>query len=459
MRFRPLSLVRRRMRDENGAVVVIAALLIVVLFAAVAFVIDIGRLRHTRHTIQNAMDFGALAGAQDLPAQGGAAANTAVASARRVAIANAPELASIGMSADFRCVVGDRNGDGLPDASDIPYVCGPATGTWASGWTLKGTHATHACDPYAGDKCNTIVLQASETVPYYFAPAIGFNQGSTGSVRAASCNGACGAAPSPLDVVMVFDRTASMTPTDIANAKNGASAVLSFYDSSQQWIGLVALPYGQTSNKCAVNDPQQYPQTSMSTWQVTALSSDYTLPSGGLNPASQLVSRLNCLQRAGSPRIYVSGVDRTSAGHTNLGDPMDAARAMLLAQGRANVPDVIIFFTDGEANQPDGLNPCNYLNTRATTAKTAGVDIFTIAYGVAGARCNRDTSGPFAGAYASTNLARAATNSIDNQPGGCPASENTDGDNYFCEAGGASLAPAFRQVAAAALTRSRLIDV
>ena len=62
-----------RFKDEHGAIAVLAALTIVILFAAVAFVIDISRLYHERQVLQNAVDFGSLAGAQDLPVQGTAA--------------------------------------------------------------------------------------------------------------------------------------------------------------------------------------------------------------------------------------------------------------------------------------------------------------------------------------------------------------------------------------------------
>ena len=170
---------------------------------------------------------------------------------------------------------------------------------------------------------------------------------------------------------------------------------------------------------------------------------------------------INCLQIAGSLTVRVNGVDRTGAGHTNLGDPLDAAREMLQMQGRTDVPDVLIFMTDGEANQPDTLLPCNYLNNKATIAKTAGQTVYTIGYGVAGARCTRDTSGTFRNAYASTNLARASTDgttATDDVPGGCGPNENTDGDYYFCESGSGDLEPVFRQVVAATLGHSRLIE-
>ena len=84
--------------------------------------------------------------------------------------------------------------------------------------------------------------------------------------------------------------------------------------------------------------------------------------------SSPIVTQINCLVRAGSPTVTVGGVDRTSAGHTNLGDPLADARQMLATQGRPTVPDVIIFMTDGQANQPFGQQPCAYLNTKATTS-------------------------------------------------------------------------------------------
>ena len=87
--------------------------------------------------------------------------------------------------------------------------------------------------------------------------------------------------------------------------------------------------------------------------------------------------RLQRRAAVGDQRILVrvNGVVKTNAGHTNLGDPLDAAREMLQTQGRSDVPDIIIFMTDGEANQPDGLQPCSYLNNKAAIAKAAGADV------------------------------------------------------------------------------------
>jgi Flp pilus assembly protein TadG len=452
------SIAQRRAGEESGAIVVLFALLLIILFAAVAFAIDLSRLFHERQVVQNAVDFGALAGAQELPAQGSTQGSAAVSEAIRVTLHNAPFLQASQIAVTFKCVVGDSDGDGVGDATEVPFVCGPATGTWTTGWKVKHGRAQHACDPFAGDKCNTIAVRTSTIVDYVFAPVIGINQGNTGSVSAASCRGACGSIDNPLDVVMVIDRTGSMTAQDLANAKNAALSVLDFYDSRQHHVGVVALPYKKTTAPCDVNNPQLYPQAAASFWQISPLSSDYDRADGTLNTSSSIVQSINCLIRAGSPTVRVNGVDRTNAGHTNLGDPLDAAREMLQNQGRPDVPDVIIFMTDGEANQPVGFNPCNYLNSKASIAKAANQTVYTIAYGVATARCGQDTSGTFRNAFASTNLARAATNSTDDLPGGCGANENKDGDNYFCESGSGDLEPVFRQVAAATLGHSRLVD-
>ena len=148
------------------------------------------------------------------------------------------------ISISFKCVVGDRDGDGQADLADIPYICGPATGTWTP---TEGEARSGAApvQPLRRRQVQHRGGRTSNVVDYIFAPVIGIEQGNTGSVSAASCRGACGAEPSPLDVVMVIDRTGSMTCADLVNAKNAALSVLDFYDSSQQHVGVVALPYGR----------------------------------------------------------------------------------------------------------------------------------------------------------------------------------------------------------------------
>lgn len=446
--------IRDRASDESGAIVVMFAILLVILFGAVAFTIDLSRLFHERQVLQNAVDFGSLAGASHMPVTDPTQASDAEADALQVTLDNAPWLAPSQVSTSFRCVIGDRDGDGSPDMADVPYVCGPSVGTWSAGdfRTQKG-RSVHSCDPYAGDKCNTIAVTTENTVQYIFAPVIGVRQGDTGAVNAVSCRGACGAAPAPLDVVMVLDRTRSMSVSEWANAQNAALSVLDFYDSPVHHVGLVALPYHNPGNPCQVNTTQTYPNVG-NAWRMVGLSNDYDRPDGTLNPASQLVSTINCMQRAPSGM----NVTPSGSGHTDIGDPTLTAANMLLSEGDPSVPNVIILLSDGEANQPRGMQPCRYANDRATTAKNAEVEIFTIAYGVSGLRCGQDTSGTYANAWATDFLSDMATDSIDDAPGGCAPSENDDGDHYFCESLSSSLEPVFRAVAAASVGNARLIE-
>lgn len=459
---------RARMDDERGVVAVMVALLMVVLMGSAAMTFDMARLRHERHTIQAAVDLGSLAGAGFLPVSDATGAAAAEAAARAVAIQNSPELATSGLTISFACVVAAP----VSDSFALGFACGPGGGgTWTGGWTVRAGKALHDCNPYGGDLCNTIRISASSTVDYYFAPFLGFDQGSTGAVRAAACRGFCGQASSPLDVVFVIDRTGSMSTTDIANLKDAIvdtsaaeDSVLEFYNPADVRIGLVALPYKSSSNPCAVSTTQAYrypaPAADLPRWQVTGLSGDYRTGSGTINPSSALVQAVQCLQRAGSTNVTVNGRS-DNHGHTNHGEPMLQAQA-LLNQGRPEAPDVIIFFADGESNQPYGFNPCTYAVNSAASAKTAGTTVFSLGYGASGARCQYD-GGSWANAWATRFLSTVASPtatgpSTDDVPGGCGAGENTDGDFYFCESRGEDLDAVFRQIAVQSIQKSRLLN-
>jgi len=289
---------------------------------------------------------------------------------------------------------------------------------------------------------------------------------------AAACRGFCGQSLSPLDIVFVIDRTGSMSATDIANLKDAIAdpspaedSVLEFYDSSNVHIGLVALPYKTSSNPCAVSTTQAYrypaPVGRPAALAGRALSNNYRNPDGTLNTTSQLVSMITCLQRAGSTTVTVNGVGN-NRGHTNHGEPLLEAQVMLNG-GRPEAPDIIVFFADGESNQPYGASsPCSYAVTSAGSSKTAGTTVFSLAYGAGGARFQYDSGSWFnAGAtrFLSTAASPTATGPLtDDVPGGCGLSENTEADFYFCESRGEDLDAVFRQIAIQTIQRSRLLN-
>ena len=134
----PRSDAREYVAGENGTVAVITALLLVVILGATAFVFDLSRTRHQRQQLQDAVDLASVAAAGLLPAKGASQGNAALAMARMIAIANAPQLASSGLNISFKCIVSDPEGNGGQDSPDLKYACGPAaSGAWTTNWISK----------------------------------------------------------------------------------------------------------------------------------------------------------------------------------------------------------------------------------------------------------------------------------------------------------------------------------
>lgn len=289
---------------ERGQTLILGAMLMVILLGFAAIAIDTGHYLREKALLQQAVDASALAGAQELPGDQTLAEQLA----RDYAVANGVDQYDIDVT--FRCT---------------------------SGYNCDGTTTF-----------DTIQVKGQIDVPFYFAPVLSL-AGASGNCwlgvcpvinSAAACQGSCGAPPTePLDVVMVIDRTGSMTSADMLNAKDGAKAVLDLYDPDKQHVALALTPSGAPGNPCV-----QAGSPATGNWLVVPLSSDYKNPDGTLNTSSQLVSTINCL---------------LDSGRTNLGSPIHDVKfgrpdalTELQTNGRPGVKKAIIFMTDGEANEP-----------------------------------------------------------------------------------------------------------
>ena len=437
--------------EETGQAVVLAAALMTALCGVGAITVDIGLLVHERVAIQNAVEAGALAGAQQLP---GDAANAEVV-ARDYVLDNEPDLPVGNVNVSFRCVVGDRNFDGLPDLSDIPLACNPGANAT---WTTRGGISASPCIPAEGDACNVIVVQASTDVAFSFAGVLGIPTGSTGVRTSAACRGVCGGPPTgPVDLLLVVDRTGSMSSGDITNVRNASRSILRLYNPELQWVGMGLLGPSQTGSTCSgANSPAAVrsassAQYATANWVPVGLTGvgapvnqSYLNADGTVNSASLIAKAITCFD--------------TSSTGTNLSTPVDRARQYLLANGRPNAKKGIILQTDGTPNFSGAGNSADYTcaaaYSAATTAKAAGIEIFTVGFGVTGTDMCPDSSGFYRSRSVTRLLADMASSSIDN---GCNAAENTDGDHFFCAPRTQDLTTIFQSAAASLAGGARLI--
>ena len=296
------------------------------------------------------------------------------------------------------------------------------------------------CVPAEGDVCNTIVVTSTATVPFRFGPAVGVNSGTTQVVQSAACRGPCGALPTvPLDLVVIVDRTSSMSAADLTNAKDAARSILTLLDPDVQHVGLGLLGPSQTISSCTgTNSPAKglggsaaqygsaYP-LDLPKWVPVGLTGtgapvneSYLSGPGVVNPSSLIVKTINCMS--------------SSSTGTNLSTPIKMARQYLVANGRAGAAKAILFETDGTPNYSSAGTAsdftCLAANNEATLAKAAGIEMFTVGFGITSADLCPDSSGFYDNKSVTRVLADMANTSIDN---GCNNAENTDGDHFYCQ--------------------------
>ena len=343
-KYNPIS---RRMRDERGQVIVFVVIAFVFLTGMIGIVIDIGYAYKTQRDLQSAADAAALAGAQQLP-DSTAATATATQYGASSSGGNAVTRATVTESITTACI------------STIP-----------------------GCNPV-----NSVAVSETADVPTFFAKIFGLNSFKV-HVKATACS-PCGS--KPVDVMLVVDRTGSMCQnsagqndpscTDLNNARAGVRTFLSFFDPNLAYVGLGVLPPATSvSNRCAVPATGNYNSVNAA-YTIVPMSNDYKNADGTLNNSSNLLQTLNCIQGAGS---------------TSYSNAIEAAQAELDAHGRPNVPDVIVFMSDGAANigptyyaatSPYRTQPCHQGITSSNIEKARGTTVYSIGYAT-----NDDTGG------------------------------------------------------------------
>ena len=346
----------RRARGERGQILALVALALVALLGIAAFGIDVGYAYYAKRQLQSATDAAALAGAQDLPN-----GSTAVATAASYAAANTPaNLSSMNFTYAVTC-----------------------TNT-----SVIATGCNSSVNP------NQLTVTGAATTNTWFARLFGVNSFSV-SAHANACS-PCSS--TPVDIVLAVDRTGSMCSptgvngacTDLNNAKDGIRTLLGMMNAPAAQIGMVAFPPLQTTSTsvCAApynslgnNGYDGYDSASRG-YLADQITGNYKT-GGVLDTSSGLY-------------LHTDDGDDTACieagGNTSYSEALRQARAELTAHGRANVPDYMIFLTDGEANigsvygatypqnNADDQQPCHTAINLANTYKSQGVTIYSIGY-------------------------------------------------------------------------------
>lgn len=365
-----MSTHKRPTRGDDGFVMVWFAIVMILLLAMGAFTIDILHGYSAAQEAQNAADAGSLAGV----------------------------------------VV-------MPDFSQADPLAQQVSGNNIDGATIT---------PQPTAQSNQLRVVVEKDIDTFFARVFGVD---TMKVRRSAI--AEYDAPKPLDLVLIIDRTGSMTTTDLNNAKDASRDVMSFLDPSREHLALGVLGPSSTTAGSPCPAATYGRLAAESAWygpSATWIVAPYPAPAGTAgfvsdyqNPTSQIQRTISCLE---------------NNGFTDLGTPIDRAQAYFAAHGRPGAKRGIIFMTDGAANRPGtNPNPCGYAVTQANEAHAAGIDILTIGFGVQGALCEVDSAAPYRGADVTEVLADMASpiNGTPADNDGCTDAENQDGDNFFCQ--------------------------
>jgi Putative Flp pilus-assembly TadE/G-like len=339
-------------------------LVVVFMFTMLIFaglVIDIGNAYRVQQALQASADASAAAGAGQLTLSYPPVAATATSQAQKY---------------------GSQSGGSNP-ISGVP--AGNVTQTVAV-----------TCAPQVGYNCtsgypNTVTVDETANVPTYLIRLLGFNTISL-KAHAQACS-PCGGVP--LDVMIVLDRTGSMGASNkLPQAKAGITAFMNTMDPTLDNVGLAVLPPAPSVGQaCTDVDPYftivngNYTGNGgtyslpTAAYTLVPLSNSYASSIGNLDSSSPLMSTLNCVQAGGG---------------TAYAEAIDAAYAELVADGRPKTQKVIVFLSDGAANDgptflantsPYRTNPCGQGVTSAGIAKTAKVLVYSIAYTAQGDTC------------------------------------------------------------------------
>lgn len=200
----------------------------------------------------------------------------------------------------------------------------------------------------------------------------------------------------PVDLVLMLDRTASVSSTARNNERDAANSLLSTLATLDVGHRVSIGRFGNSTSE---------------------------IVSGG---DLQVISPANLA----TIQALVTTALSSSSGNTNLVSAINTSQAQLVSNGIPANPDVIVLISDGEANVggSTGVSAGQAANNAATVAKATGTRIITVAYDSSG-NSTSDVNGR-------ALLAQIATQPSDDDTVGTVSdternTENADGDDFF----------------------------
>jgi Flp pilus assembly protein TadG len=247
------------------------------------------------------------------------------------------------------------------------------------------------CEQQVGYDCtngqpNTVTVDETAKAPTFLLKLLGFSI-ITLNAHAQACS-PCGG--TPLDVMIVLDRTGSMRAYNkLTNAKQGIQEFLSTMDPAIDNVGLAVLPPAPAAGQGCAPVDSYFTSNAMDgtyglpnpAYVVVPLSNSYATSVGNLDNSSPLLQTVNCVQ---------------PGGNTAYAEAIDAAYAELQKDGRPDAQKAIVILSDGAANvgpetlpssSPYLTDPCGQGVTSAGIAKANKVLVYSIAYTAQGDSC------------------------------------------------------------------------
>ncbi|WP_246057112.1 hypothetical protein [Nocardioides eburneiflavus] len=201
-------------------------------------------------------------------------------------------------------------------------------------------------------------MSDSKVVDFDFAPVIGRDEGSTGSVSSSACRGSCGETlPNPMDIVFMADRTTSMAEDDREDMQAAIIDSLGVMDPTLHYVAFGAMHKSKATSSCATAATTASDGPKGGKWIAIDFSNDYKANRDApISSSSKLVTGVRCM-----PNGAVPGLSTGSYG-THLASALKGASRYLLGLDPNNLGSlpkrpgtakkVLIFETDG---QPDEL--------------------------------------------------------------------------------------------------------